>query len=431
MVVCGGNVEQEAPNRPARPGAIGRRGAAEGQVPLRILMINYEYPPFGGGTGLACSQLLDEFASVSSLEIELVTSGPGRRVEVVRPAPSIRIHRLPVRKRAEHFWRASEIAEWTARALACSRRLAAAKRFDLCHCWSGWPAGLIGLALSRRLPYLVSLRGSDVPGYNARLRWLDPLLFRHVARRVWRRAAHVAAVSHSLRRLALETAPDARIDVIPNGVDTRRFRPGARGGAGLLFVGRLIERKGVDVLVRGFGDLAREHAQLTLAIAGDGPEKARLQELCRRLGVAERVTFLGHLDRDALAECYRGASIFVLPAIRDAMPNAALEAMASGLAVIATPGGAGDLIGDSGLVIAPGDPSAIRHAVGRYLADRRLLAAHQERSLALARSMSWRDVAEGVLELYDALTGKRPRHRVGAPAAGRDGVTAGRPANPR
>ena len=65
------------------------------------------------------------------------------------------------------------------------------------------------------------------------------------------------------------------------------------------------------------------------------------------------MTFLGHLERAALAERYRQASIFVLPAMRDAMPNAALEAMASGLALIATPGGAGDLIRDNGFVIAP------------------------------------------------------------------------------
>jgi L-malate glycosyltransferase len=402
------------------------------RVPLRILMINYEYPPFGGGTGWACSQLLDEFADFPSLEIELVTSGPGRRVEVVRPAPSTRIHRLPVRKRADHFWRASELAEWAARALAFSRQLAAARRFDLCHCWSGWPAGLIGLALRKRLPYLVSLRGSDVPGYNQRLRWLDPLVFRHVARRVWRRAAHVAAVSDSLRNLALETAPRALIDVIPNGVDTRLFRPGAGGtAASLLFVGRLIERKGVDVLVRAVGDLARERADVTLTIAGDGPERGRLQAMCSRLGVAERVTFLGHLERSSLAECYRRASIFVLPAICDAMPNAALEAMASGLALIATPGGAGDLIRDNGFLIAPGDPSSIRHAVGRYLADHRLLAAHQERSRALARSMSWHMVAEYFLELYQALTSDRPQRHRPALAAHRDAFRVRRPADPQ
>ena len=399
-------------------------------VPLRILMINYEYPPFGGGTGWACSQLLDAFAGFPSLEVELVTSGPGPGVEVVRPTPTTRIHRLPVRKRHDHFWRASELAEWTARALAHSRRLVAAQSFDLCHCWSGWPAGLVGLALSRRLSYVVSLRGSDVPGYNRRLRWLDPLVFRHVARRVWRHAAHVAAVSPSLRELALETAPEARIDVIPNGVDTRRFRPGARdAGAGLLFAGRLIERKGVDVLLRAFSELAREHADLTLAIAGDGPEKGRLQELCRRLGVAERVAFLGHLDHAALAERYRQASIFVLPASCDAMPNAALEAMASGLAMIATPGGAADLIRDNGFVIAPGDAHAIRHAVGRYLADRQLLAAHQGSSRVLAQSMSWRAVAESLFELYEALANPCPRRRVEAPAPRMDASPHRRPAN--
>jgi glycosyltransferase involved in cell wall biosynthesis len=400
-------------------------------VPLRILMINYEYPPFGGGTGLACSQLLDELARFSDLEIDLVTSGPGGRVEVERPSPSIGIHRLPVRKRTDHFWRASELAEWTVRSLAYTRRLVATQRFDVCHCWSAWPAGPIGLALSKRLPYVVSLRGSDVPGYNERLRWLDPLVFRHVARRVWRDAAYVVAVSHSLRSLALETAPEARIDVIPNGVDTRLFRPGAgRTAVNLLFVGRLIERKGVDVLLRAFCDLAREHADVALTVAGDGPEKGRLQELCWQLGVAQRVTFLGHLDRTSLAERYRRASIFVLPALRDAMPNAALEAMASGLAVIATPGGAGDLIRDNGFVIAPRDPSSIRHAVGRYLADRQLLVAHQERSRALALRISWQAVAEYFNELYQALTGDCPERHIEALAARRHAVQSRRHAPP-
>jgi glycosyltransferase involved in cell wall biosynthesis len=367
-------------------------------------MINYEYPPFGGGTGLACSQLLDELAQFSDLETDLVTSGPGRRLEVVRPAPAVRIHRLPIRKRADHFWRASELAEWTVRSHAYTRRLVAAQRFDVCHCWSGWPAGLIGLALRKQLPYVVSLRGSDVPGYSERLRWLDPLLFRHLARRVWRAAGCIVAVSHSLRTLALETAPEARIEVIPNGVDTWLFQPGAAGTAvDLLFVGRLIKRKGVDFLLRAFGDLAREHADVTLTIAGDGPERGRLQQLCRRLGVAERVTFLGHLDRISLAECYREASIFVLPSMRDAMPNAALEAMASGLALIATPGGASDLIRGNGCVIETQDPYSIQQAVERYLTDRQLLVAHREKSRALALAMSWHAVAEHFCDLYQDL----------------------------
>jgi glycosyltransferase involved in cell wall biosynthesis len=182
--------------------------------------------------------------------------------------------------------------------------------------------------------------------------------------------------------------------------------------------------------LRAFGALARDHAEVTLAIAGDGPEKGRLQEQCRLLGIAERVTFLGHLDRGSLAERYRRASIFVLPAIRDAMPNAALEAMASGLAVIATPGGAADLIRDNGFVIAPGDPSSIRHAVGRYLADPRLLAAHQERSRALAQSMSWQTVAESFLELYEVLADRCAERRAEARSALEDGDPARRPADP-
>ncbi len=231
------------------------------------------------------------------------------------------------------------------------------------------------------------------------------------------------AVSQSLRSLALETARGTTIDVIPNGVDTRLFRPGnGTATPDLLFVGRLIERKGVEFLLRAFGDLARQHAAVTLEIAGDGPEKAPLQALARQLGVAERVSFLGHLDRSALAERYRRAAVFVLPAMRDAMPNAALEAMASGLALVVTPGGAGDLVEGNGFVIPPRDPNAIREAVGRYLADRELLAAHRERSRALAQAVSWQAVAEYFHELYRALTSEQPEVHSAALAARRAAV---------
>ena len=81
--------------------------------------------------------------------------------------------------------------------------------FDLCHCWSGLPSGMVGWWLRDRQPYLVSLRGSDVPGYNRRLRLLDPLVLRHVARRVWRDSAGVFAVRSRNRASISEVGASA------------------------------------------------------------------------------------------------------------------------------------------------------------------------------------------------------------------------------
>lgn len=363
-------------------------------------MINYEFPPIGGGTGVACSQLLAEFAGRPDLQIDLVTSGTCVETETSALADNITVHRLPVRKHDLHYWRARELLTWTTQALRYSDRLSRGRSFALCHCWAGWPSGLIGYHLRRRLPYLVSLRGSDVPGYNQRLRQLDPLLLRPVSRRVWSQATRVVAVSRNLRALALETQRHAVIDVIPNGTDVHRFLPGDPGAGGLLFVGRLIERKGVHLLIEAFGQLAARYPKLTLTIAGDGPERGRLQAMAEATGASVRVRFRGHLDRTALAQAYREAAVLVLPAISDAMPNVVLEAMAAGLAIVTTPTGGSEVLFGNGVLIERPDAAALSKALRTYLDHPELLTAHRAISRRLARGMAWSSVAEIFLSLY-------------------------------
>lgn len=367
---------------------------------LRVLMINYEFPPIGGGTGIACSQLLAELADRPGIAVDLVTSGLGTQRFVGALAGNIEIHRLPTAKADMHFWRAGELFNWTRRAVAYAARLTRQRRYDVCHCWAGWPSGIVGYRLRGRLPYIVSLRGSDVPGYNDRLRLLDPLLMRHVSRRVWGRAARVVAVSRNLRALALKTQPAAVIDVIPNGVDVRRFTPGPGERRGILFVGRLIERKGAHFLLAAFKGVLAAVPDTTLTVVGDGPERARLEALAAELGVAGRVGFRGHLARAELPAAYREHAILVLPALADAMPNVVLEAMAAGLAIVTTATGGGEVIRGNGVTVARAEPEALRAALVGYLRDPGLLAQHRAASRRLAEGMAWAAVAEFCLHLY-------------------------------
>ena len=253
--------------------------------------------------------------------------------------------------------------------MSYAARLSRQRRYDLCHCWGGWPSGLVGYRLRRRMPYIVALRGSDVPGYNERLRWLDPLLLQHVARRVWSQAARVVAVSRNLRDLALQTQPRAVIDVIPNGVDVRRFTPADHEHVKrLLFVGRLIERKGVHVLLEAFRGVRAAIPDAELTIVGDGPERARLEAMAGELALSG-VAFRGHLAGDDLPAAYRESAILVLPANAEAMPNVVLEAMAAGLAIVTTPTGGSEVLRGNGVVVPHADPVALRDALVAYLTD--------------------------------------------------------------
>ena len=242
------------------------------------------------------------------------------------------------------------------------------------------------------------------------------LAFRPFVRRIWRDAAHVSAVSADLRALAWQTEPGLAIDVIPNGVDTRRFMPAGRGERNdILFAGRLIQRKGVAHLLEayaGLGDLPRRPR---LLIAGDGPERGALEALSRRLGIAESVVFLGYLERDRLAQVYREAGIFVLPSLAEALSNVVPEAMASGQAIVTTATGAREVLQDNGLVVPPGDSAALRDALRRYLTDPLLLLRHQHRSRRVALAMSWSAVAKWTLDVYRrVLVGAAERSGMGA-----------------
>ena len=372
--------------------------------PLKVLMICYEYPPLGGGTAAACSNLLSEMTRRDYIRIDLVTSGTSPRIELVDLAPRIRIHRLPVAKRDLHYWRPGELSGWTWRALPYARQLIRRRRCDVSHCWASWPSGVIGWHLRRQLPYIISLRGSDVPGYNRRLKWLDPIVFRPVVRRVWRGAAHVSANSRELRALAWRTLPDIPIDIIPNGVDAVQFAPGPRADRiDVLFAGRLIPRKAVINLLEAFASLGDAPRRPQLLIAGDGPDRGVLERRSRELGITERVVFLGHLDRARLARVYGEAGIFVLPSLAESLSNGVLEAMAGGLAIITTATGAQEVLRDNGLVVPPGDVAALRGALQRYLADPELLAGHQRRSRAIASGLSWTAVAEHFATVYDSV----------------------------
>jgi len=377
-----------------------------GRVPdtLRVLMLNYEYPPIGGGAANATRYILDEMVRSGHARIDLVTSGDNRTDSVVEPVPGLRVHYLGIRKRSLHYWTHREILAYFTRGWAYTRRLVGRYQFDCCHAMFGFPAGLIAKLVCRgRCPYVVSLRGSDVPGFSRRFR-LHYRVLRPVLRRVWRSAAATIANSDGLRRLALETDPRAAIDVIPNGIDLDEFRPADTSRAGpprVLCVSRLIPRKAIDVLIDAFADVYTAFPAAELTIVGDGILDAQLRDRTRRLGLDRAVRFAGYQPHDKMAELYRAADLFVLPSRYEGMSNALLEAMASGLPVVATPtGGTAELVRDNGLVVPPDEPDRLAAAMLTLLGDdeRRRDAARTSRTIALG--FAWPTVAHRYLDTY-------------------------------
>jgi len=271
----------------------------------------------------------------------------------------------------------------------------------------------------RGAPLVVTAHASGAIGDIASLLRQGPLGQARLAA-LRRRADAFVAVSRPIREELLAAGlPGARVHEIPNGVDTRRHLPvdeperrRARRALGLppvpavVYAGRLAPEKGVDVLVDAWADARRRGCLATLAIVGDGPERAELERRARDHGILGLVRFAGAAED--VAPWLRAADAFVLPSRTEGLSVALLEAMASGLPVVATDvGGTPSATGGTALLVPPEDPAALGAAVCAVLdepgraaalgaaARRRVLEEFGILQVARRHLALYREAAEG------------------------------------
>jgi glycosyltransferase involved in cell wall biosynthesis len=339
---------------------------------MRILMINSEYPPIGGGAGNATENLARCLTGMGH-QVRVLTAHYGS-LPFLEQHGDVSVYRiLAARRRADRsnaFEQLAFIAAASGRAPGLVRQF----RPEVVLAFFGMPSGAAAwlLKASFRIPYVVSLRGGDVPGfrpYDFRTyhKLIGPLL-----RLIWHAASAVVANSNGLRDLARAFEPSIAVPVVPNGVDLARYVPGVRAWSPvrLMSVGRLVYQKGLDLGLRSLADLKDLHWEWI--IVGDGPQVDALRALSGELGLEERIRFTGWLSHDQLLEWYHQANMFLFPSRHEGMPNAVLEAMASGLPVIATRiAGNEELVahGETGILVNPEDVDGLRIGLRRLMTD--------------------------------------------------------------
>jgi phosphatidylinositol alpha-1,6-mannosyltransferase len=381
---------------------------------MRILMLNNEFPPLGGGTGTVNRALLQQFAQTPELEIDLVTSALGRRSERERFAERIRVFKVPVNSQNIHHSSNRELLTYAARALPAALRLQRTRSYDLCFAWSAVPAGGVALALRRMtgLPYLVRVCGPDIPGFERRYGLLYPILSPSI-RAIWRGAA--AVVTKCAGEADMIRAVDRGVDIslVANGVDSAAFQRASMADGGplrLICVARLIERKGQQHLIEAVRRLIAEGIAVTLDLVGTGDAHSALQSRAVAAGIAEHVNFVGYVPREQIAARYAGAHVFVLPSYNEGMSVATLEALAAGLPVVVTrTGGTAELVveGVNGLTFNWADVESLVAHLRQLAADRGLARRMGAASRARAELFSWEAAATHYLRLFDQIVSRR------------------------
>jgi glycosyltransferase involved in cell wall biosynthesis len=240
--------------------------------------------------------------------------------------------------------------------------------------WGGVSAAEI--AASENIPYLITEHASNY-AQGMISSWQEPYI-----RRTVKTAAKVMAVSKALADKLIPYTEGKRIEVLPNMVDTGYFilPPVQRkiNPFRFLTVARLTPKKGVDLLIRAFARVFSQEQNVFLDIGGDGEQRPELEALVKDLFIQDRVSFLGELSLEQVRESMWHANAFVLPSYVETFGVVLIEAMATGLAAIATSCGGPDefINSDTGRLVKPGDVEELSNALKsiyehRFELDRR------------------------------------------------------------
>lgn len=315
----------------------------------------------------------------------------------------------------EIAWR---LRRWFSVASRGELRCLAAERAHLFHAHFGtvavdiWP-----LARSLGLPMVVTLHGFDInthrewweAGHGGRRRCSYPRKLLALAREP---QVHFIAVSEAIRRRAIEYGiSDSKITVCHIGVDTERFKPNGlpinQRAKRVLFVGRLVEKKGATYLIKAFEQVAQEIPDVELVVVGDGPLRAQLEEQARSINAC--ILFLGALPSDQVKRQVDEARVLCLPSITASNGDAEgfglviLEAQASGVPAITSSIGAevGVINGETGFLFQEGDVSNLVKFICRMMVDDKLLNNMSHESIRFVKKFfDIRKCTKNLEEIY-------------------------------
>lgn len=378
---------------------------------MRILTLNYEFPPIGGGGSPVSYELGRELVALGH-EVDVVTMAfkglPAREV-----VDGITVHRVRSLRKRREICKTHEMMSYVAAALPKVMRLIGTGNYDVNHTHFIVPTGLLArlAQLRSRLPLVISLHGSDVPGHNPGRFTREHRVLAPMWRWIAKGADQLIAPSAYLRELADRQGHSRPTKVIPHGFRYERFRPDRAKAKRILVVARLTPTKGVQHLLEALRTL--DLRGFSVDVVGDGPYLPTLRHMASELQLPVR--FWGWLDNRSaeLKQLYEASSIFVLPSEAESFGLVLLEAMASRLAIVTCSGtGCAEVIGPDALLVPPRRPDRLRAALDRLIGDEGLRCDLADRARArVERHYGWEAIAKRYVDLYRSLPRPATRAR--------------------
>jgi len=367
---------------------------------MKLLLINNEFPPIGGG-GSTVTKYAVKYLSEAGHDVTIITSSVRnlpRKENIENGANLIRVKAI---RRYQDFCAAWELITFGVSAFLYCLWYVPRHKPDVIHAYfalpAGWVARLINIIYGT--PYSVYFGGSDMPGANpSRYKKLYPYIT-FLTRWIWRGAKISTVCSQGLLELGRKLDPEYDFRLVPNGVELSRFVPTERRPnpkVRILFIGRLIARKGVQYVVQALPRIQELcKVPFEVEVVGTGEMRSRLDELAMKLGVSHIIKYVGTVPYEKLHESYQGADIFVLTSESEGMPAVTLEAMGCGLPIVTTnvPGNQEIVREDeNGYLIDVGDTEKLAQDLARLINDETLRKSMGVRSRQFLQAYEWREI---------------------------------------
>ena len=302
---------------------------------MDILVLNYEYPPLGGGAAPVCRDISAEMARIGH-KVTVVTMGfPGlpRHEE----KDGVEIYRVKCLRRRQHVCTPWEAYTYIVSAKRFLGQYLQSYHFDVCHTHFVIPTGPVAKWVKNcfGIPYVITAHGSDVEGYNEKtyMKIMHRLL-RPAWRQIVKEADAVAAPSEYLLKLMNREMPSDRYFRNPNGLVISKYQtdPSLKDKR-ILLMGRMQASKNFQTALKAIAKIPDEiWYGWAVDVLGDGPYRAELEKLCFDLGIESRVKFYGWIENGSLEqlEILKKASIYISASYFENCPMSVLEAIAAG-----------------------------------------------------------------------------------------------------
>lgn len=374
---------------------------------MNILILNYEFPPVGGGASTASCNLAKQFVKNNN-KVDVLTCRISGQ-PVVENLEGVTVYRVASIRKGPHDASLFGAFSYLVTAYFKLRKLTSLTKYDYAIFFFAVPTGILSFYWRKKTksPYVICLRGSDVPGYDRDAKLINFIHNRimPITRRILKNSYKVIANSSSLRSLALDSFPETSISVVTNGIAHKEFKPDGNKNSSdstvnALCVSRLVKRKGINFLLRALKH--NESTNLKVWIAGSGPDEKNLYQLADQLGVLNQVEFLGQQSAEQLAKLYSKADFLIHTALTESFSMTLLEAMSSGLPIIASNvGGIPELVEDdvNGILFPVGDVAALSSAVNVMCMDEGKRCKYSENNRAkIINSFTWEHICAQYLE---------------------------------